>query len=343
MNGNEAANLVNIFPSIGAVLNSAFCGLLIKILNNILMFCLFILINWEFTSENHLFFAYLNCKYFMDLVNISTRHDEGNEFLQSSTYYIVYYDQTAGMAAMMFPAIVPMVLLYNKLITNNPSYSSQEIVVLNFPHSFKLILFVGMYLVVWAMTGIVLLFGRSLPMNIIASVPANNNIGIIFGSILIISGIYQFTPLKNKCIGYCESPLSFFMRRWQTGIPGAIKMGTFHGLYRLGCCWPYFLIMVALGWVNLLWMGLFAAIIFGEKMWSKGIWIARGVGIALIVLGISNGMGLITLDDSSKMSMNTETNSTAEMQMSQNSINHGDNVIKTEIGKNLAMTDDMNM
>lgn len=250
---------------------------------------------------------------------------------------------TAGMAAMMFPAIVPMVLLYNKLITNNPSDSSQEVVELDFPYSFKVILFVGMYLVVWAVTCIVLLFGWSVPMNIIASVPANNNIGIIFGSILIISGIYQFTPPKNKCIGYCESPVSFFMRRWQTGIRGAIKMGTYHGLYCLGCCWPYFLIMVALGWMNLLWMGLFAAIIFGEKMWSKGIWIARGVGISIIVLGISNSMGLITLDDSSMMSMNTETNSEAETQMSQNKMNLGTNETKTEMGKNLAMTDDMNM
>lgn len=250
---------------------------------------------------------------------------------------------TAGMAAMMFPAIIPMVLLYNKLITNNQSDSSQEIVELKFPYSFKVVLFVGMYLVVWAVTGVVLLFGWSVPMNIIASVQANNNIGIVFGSILIISGIYQFTPLKNKCIGYCESPLSFFMRRWQTGMRGAIKMGTYHGLYCLGCCWPYFLIMVALGWMNLLWMGLFAAIIFGEKMWSKGIWIARGVGIALIVLGISSSMGLITLHDSSMMSMNTESNSAAEMQMSQNEMNHGANESKTETGKNLAMTGGMNM
>ncbi|HEU4467547.1 MAG TPA: DUF2182 domain-containing protein [Nitrososphaeraceae archaeon] len=250
---------------------------------------------------------------------------------------------TAGMAAMMFPAIIPMVLLYNKLITNNQSDSSQEIVELKFPYSFKVVLFVGMYLVVWAVTGVVLLFGWSVPMNIIASVQANNNIGIVFGSILIISGIYQFTSLKNKCIGYCESPLSFFMRRWQTGMRGAIKMGTYHGLYCLGCCWPYFLIMVALGWMNLLWMGLFAAIIFGEKMWSKGIWIARGVGIALIVLGISSSMGLITLHDSSMMSMNTESNSAAEMQMSQNEMNHGANESKTETGKNLAMTGGMNM
>jgi predicted metal-binding membrane protein len=248
---------------------------------------------------------------------------------------------TAGMAAMMFPAIIPMVLLYNKLLTKNQSSSSSEIIQLKFPHTFKVILFVGMYLVIWSITGIGLLLGWSVPMNSLLSANTYNYTGIIFGSILIISGIYQFTSLKNKCIGYCESPLSFFMRRWKNGTAGAFKMGLYHGLYCLGCCWPYFLIMVALGWMNLAWMGLFAIIIFGEKMWSKGIWIARGVGIALIVLGISSSMGLITLRDS-MMFMNMESNSAAEMEMSPNVMNHGVNESNSEMGKKSTMTDDMN-
>ncbi len=33
-------------------------------------------------------------------------------------------------------------------------------------------------------------------------------------SLLILAGAYQFTPLKRICIGYCESSMSFFMRRW---------------------------------------------------------------------------------------------------------------------------------
>jgi predicted metal-binding membrane protein len=249
---------------------------------------------------------------------------------------------TAGMAAMMFPAIIPIVLLYNKLITKNQIYSSQEIIEIKFPYIFKVILFVGMYLVIWAITGLVLLLGWSVSMNIIVSVSANNIIGIIFGSILIISGIYQFTSLKNKCIGYCESPLSFFMRRWKSGTAGAIKMGAYHGIYCLGCCWPYFLIMIALGWMNISWMGLFAAIIFGEKMWSKGVWFARGFGIALIVLGISSSMGIITLYDS-MMFMNMESNSAAEMKMSQNVMNHDGNESKTEMDKRPTMPDSMNM
>lgn len=72
-------------------------------------------------------------------------------------------------------------------------------------------------------------------------------------------------------------------------------MGTYHGLYCLGCCWPYFLVMVALGWMNLLWMALFAGIIFGEKVWSKGIWIARSVGLGLVIVGIMAIFGLVII------------------------------------------------
>jgi predicted metal-binding membrane protein len=87
--------------------------------------------------------------------------------------------------------------------------------------------------------------------------------------------------------------MSFFARRWRNGISGSLTMGTYHGLYCLGCCWPYFLLMVALGWMNIAWMGLFAGIIFGEKMWSRGIWIARAAGICLLIAGIVTVFGIV--------------------------------------------------
>jgi len=47
--------------------------------------------------------------------------------------------------------------------------------------------------------------------------------------------------------------------------------------------------------LNLLWMALFAGIIFGEKIWSKGIWIARSVGLDLAIVGIMAIFGLIII------------------------------------------------
>lgn len=238
-----------------------------------------------------------------------------------------------GMAAMMFPAISPMVLLYDRLIKSDNNSrvnrrveeeeksslivgkekeneeekeevkkSSSLLAFLRWPsYSLKIILFVGSYLVVWAFTGIVLLIAWSVPINYFfmgmnSSLISKQQLDLVFGILLIISGLYQFSPLKTKCLGYCESPMSFFMRRWRSGTIGAAKMGTYHGLYCLGCCWPYFLLMIALGWMNLLWMALFAAIIFGEKIWLRGgIWVARSAGIGFIIIGVLAISGLIEI------------------------------------------------
>jgi predicted metal-binding membrane protein len=272
---------------------------------------------------------------------------------------------TIGMAAMMFPAITPMVLLYNRLITRsssddnavgrgtNPSQSSvfferdgddydntatrekrRPSAPLVFSTSINIIFFVGSYLLVWAVTGIVLLLAWSIPVNYF-SMQQQHQLQTVYGIILIVSGAYQFSSLKRKCLGYCESPLSFFMRRWKSGTAGAIKMGTYHGVYCLGCCWPYFLIMVALGWMNLLWMALFAGVIFGEKIWSKGIWVARGAGIGFAILGIMAIFGLIVITPtgiSSNISNHSPASRTdGQMQM-------GGMKMDTKMNKNMNMS-----
>jgi predicted metal-binding membrane protein len=248
---------------------------------------------------------------------------------------------TIGMAAMMFPAITPMVLLYNRLIkrSNDGSSnsdnnidkginSSQSSVFVecddnddktserenrtttssNFTSSVNISFFVGSYLLVWAIAGIMLLLTWSIPANYFFMHFKIGQLQIVYGIVLIVSGVYQFSSLKTKCLGYCESPLSFFMRRWRSGTTGAVKMGIYHGLYCLGCCWPYFLLMVALGWMNLLCMALFAGIIFGEKLWSKGIWIARSAGVGLAIVGIMGIFGLIIIPTGMNDNNNNDTN-----------------------------------
>ena len=232
---------------------------------------------------------------------------------------------TVGMAAMMLPAITPMALLYNRLIgggdnttqrqkqtdenltaEEKPKYNNKKSV------SLKLTVFVTCYLVVWALTGVALLLGWSIPMNSLLGGNGKQQqlVDRIFGVVLILSGLYQFSPLKTKCLGYCESPMSFFMRRWRDGVWGAVRMGTYHGLYCLGCCWPYFLLMVALGWMNLLWMGLFAAIIFGEKIWSRyGIWVARITGTGFVIIGLFTMVGIITLQNNASTSSSSSSSS----------------------------------
>ena len=284
---------------------------------------------------------------------------------------------TAGMAAMMFPAIIPMILFYNRLIDNNSNnsninsnsntgtnHNSQTLhhrnrdirndsnnndnwniikenenkTNKNMIHSLRYILqsksyqislFLSSYLAIWALTGISLFIGWSVVLDALLLQPGMNNsqqmkpeerqisINTIHGIVLIISGIYQFSSLKTRCLGYCESPLSFFMRRWRKGKLGAVMMGAYHGIYCLGCCWPYFLLMVALGWMNVLWMGLFATIIFAEKIWSKGgLWIAKITGIGFIIIGILCSIGIISL---SSDSMNNDDNTIMSIEISPSS------------------------
>jgi len=210
--------------------------------------------------------------------------------LSVSLFVVVW---TAGMAAMMFPAISPVVLLYNRLVKDGGSNIALVVEGGRGRYSVKMSLFVGCYLVVWVLTGLALLLGGSLLLN--NAVAATGLSDAIYGAILVAAGVYQFSPLKARCLGYCESPMSFFMRRWRNGAAGAVTMGTYHGLYCLGCCWPYFLIMVALGWMDILWMALFAGIIFGEKMWARGIWIARAAGVGLVIAGIVVTLGIVDI------------------------------------------------
>jgi predicted metal-binding membrane protein len=301
-----------------------------------------------------------------------------HDTMMSSMMMITFYSPTslllftaiwtAGMVAMMFPAIAPMVLLYDRLIKSNNSNSnnapseigegkssSSSLIVgkeeekeeeeeqrqgikksassvlssLSWsPYPFRMVLFVGSYLVIWALTGIAILIGWSILMNYFFfmetffSTKEQQHLDVAFGVLLIISGIYQFSSLKTKCLGYCESPMSFFMRRWRNGMVGAVKTGSYHGLYCLGCCWPYFLLMVALGWMNLLSMALFAAIIFAEKVWIRGgRWVVRSVGAGFIILGVLVFLGLIEIpsgrmvEEASKENTATEEEEDTGMNM----------------------------
>jgi predicted metal-binding membrane protein len=169
---------------------------------------------------------------------------------------------TIGMAAMMFPAIIPMVLLYNHLISNDHNNNNKNdnlwlvskfnqhtdnseekenkqhvrSLALLFKRTIKTLGFVGTYLSVWALTGVILLVFGSIIMNKLLVRYSAQDFAIVAGILLIVSGIYQFSPLKERCLGYCESPLPFFMKRWKgKQLKDRLKMGLYHGMYCLGC------------------------------------------------------------------------------------------------------------
>lgn len=100
--------------------------------------------------------------------------------------------------------------------------------------------------------------------------------------LLLLAGIYQFTPLKTACLTACRSPLSLIMRHWRSGTWGAFRMGGEQGLYCLGCCWVLMLLLFAGGVMNLGVIAALTALVMVEKLTPIGPQVARVSGLGLI-------------------------------------------------------------
>ena len=114
------------------------------------------------------------------------------------------------------------------------------------------------------------------------------------GAILIAAGAYQLTPLKGGCLAQCQSPLGFLMSKWRDGAVGAFRMGLRHGLYCLGCCWALMVVLLAVGVMNLVWVGALTVFVFIEKLGRGGVRVAQIAGVVFVAWGmvlLSRGMG----------------------------------------------------
>src|SRR5689334_12867321 len=183
------------------------------------------------------------------------------------------------MAAMMFPSIAPMVVMYarieeGKREKGQPTQAGATAV------------FVAGYLLVWAAAGLVgyaiVQGGRDLDLGFLAWDSAGPYVA---GGVIIAAAIYQLTPLKEVCLRHCRSPMMFLLTRWQPGRAGALRMGTEHGGWCIGCCWGLMAALFAVGVMSIGWMVFIAALIAIEKLLPWRVLANRGIALLLIVLG----------------------------------------------------------
>jgi predicted metal-binding membrane protein len=106
------------------------------------------------------------------------------------------------------------------------------------------------------------------------------------GVVLIVAGVYQWTPLKQACLRHCRSPLAFLLGRWRKGAWGAVTNGMRHGLFCLGCCWMLMVLLFVGGLMNLLWIAALALLVLIEKTLPWGGRTSRATGAALVVWGV---------------------------------------------------------
>jgi predicted metal-binding membrane protein len=184
---------------------------------------------------------------------------------------------TVMMAAMMFPAVIPVVLAFVGLRRSRGGSTVLAAV-----------LFVAGYLVVWGLLALPAQALLTAASRATAAVPGLARAG---GVILVACGIYQLTPLKDACLRHCRVPHLFLGHHWRDGAAGALVLGAHHGLYCAGCCASIMVVLLVVGVMNVAWMVALSALIFLEKVLPAGGAVGRLAGIALCAGGIVRMLG----------------------------------------------------
>jgi predicted metal-binding membrane protein len=186
------------------------------------------------------------------------------------------------MAAMMFPSIAPMVLMYAGLQRGRRERGM--------PVQWGATpTFVAGYLLLWGAAGLlaygVLELGRQIDGGFFAWDHAGR---FTAAAVLFAAAAYEFTPWKYACLRRCRSPLGFLVGEWRDGRLGALRMGVVHGAWCLGCCWLLMAALFALGAMSIAWMVVVAALIAIEKLlpWRAAATAGVAAILALLAIGV---------------------------------------------------------
>lgn len=178
---------------------------------------------------------------------------------------LVFAMWVAMSAGMMLPTAVPMILSY----VDSGQGAARTIV-----------LSLG-YLAVWIAFSLLATLAQWGLTSALVMTPAMASAsGVFAGSIFLMAGAYQFTPLKSACLAQCRNAFPLAGARPQ----GPLASGVYQGLICLGCCWALMALMFAVGAMNIVWMAALGAVMATEKL-AQGPWLTRLIGIGLLAIG----------------------------------------------------------
>jgi len=184
---------------------------------------------------------------------------------------------TLMIVAMMLPTSLPLVALFHSFVRKRPQRAQLVGLV------------VGGYLVVWTSFGLLVhVTDHDLHHAVSGSAWLQAKAWALGAGIVIVAGLYQFAPLKHRCLEKCRSPLAFIMENWHGGRSGrdAFRLGVHHGLFCLGCCWSLMLLMFAVGIGNIAWMLALGAVMAIEKNAAWGRRLSAPLGALLVGWGL---------------------------------------------------------
>lgn len=111
---------------------------------------------------------------------------------------------------------------------------------------------------------------------------------VVSGSVLLAAGLYQFSPLKDRCLRGCRSPRSFALAHWHGRRPPGTEMVALSGAYAVscvGCCWALMLVCFAVGIAALPAMVALSLLMAAERLVPWGRRLVRPAGLLLVGLG----------------------------------------------------------
>lgn len=184
---------------------------------------------------------------------------------------------TVMVVAMMLPPALPMLLVLRGLLARHPG------------RRVALAAGAGAFVAVWVVVGVGLVAG-DVVLHVVARRVAwlDAHPAAVAGAVLVVAGLYQFSPLKNACLRACRSPRGFAVAHWRGQRPAAVESATVASAYALscaGCCWALMAVSFAVGVAVLPLMVVLATLMAAERLAPRGRLLVRPVGVLALVLG----------------------------------------------------------
>ena len=183
------------------------------------------------------------------------------------------------MVGMMAPSAAPMVLIYTQV--------ARQAKTLGKPFASAL-WFTGGYLLAWTgFAAVATACQYALERAALLSPTMASASKWLGAALLLAVGLYQWAPIKERCLTQCRSPLSFVQTHggFKSTAIGSLRLGLLHGVYCIGCCWALMALLFVGGVMNLLWIVSIAIVVLAEKLAPGGRYVARAAGLLAIVAG----------------------------------------------------------
>jgi predicted metal-binding membrane protein len=211
-------------------------------------------------------------------MDMSTGTMDGGSGTALSALPALFAMWAAMMVGMMTPSVLPTVLLFSTMARQRRESGRAP---LSVPA------FVGGYLLAWVGFSLVAaLVQTRLRVALLPLAAQSRLAGIAAGTVLVATGVYQWTRFKSACLSHCRSPLGHLTAHWKEGRLGALRMGLEHGLVCLGCCWLLMALLFVGGVMNPYWVGGLALLVLVEKVAPRGDILGRAAGVVMAVWGV---------------------------------------------------------